>query len=76
MLRAKLGKIRESYKKDSFTLILSKVLAMKYANIFTLAFQKFNLLLPLNNTVVVAQSVRAVDCGSTGRGFETHHPPQ
>ena len=29
----------------------------------------------MNYTVVVAQSVRAVDCGSTGRGFETHHPP-
>ena len=26
-------------------------------------------------TVVVAQSVRASDCGSEGRGFETHHPP-
>ena len=24
---------------------------------------------------VVAQSVRASDCGSEGRGFETHHPP-
>ena len=26
--------------------------------------------------VVVAQLVRASDCGSEGRGFETHHPPQ
>ena len=25
---------------------------------------------------VVAQLVRASDCGSEGRGFETHHPPQ
>ena len=25
--------------------------------------------------VVVAQFVRASDCGSEGRGFETHHPP-
>ena len=24
---------------------------------------------------VVAQLVRASDCGSEGRGFETHHPP-
>ena len=26
-------------------------------------------------TVDVAQLVRASDCGSEGRGFETHHPP-
>ena len=26
--------------------------------------------------VVVAQLVRASDCGSEGRGFEPHHPPQ
>jgi hypothetical protein len=26
-------------------------------------------------TVVVAQLVRALDCGSRGRGFEPHHPP-
>ncbi len=25
---------------------------------------------------VVAQLVRASDCGSEGRGFETHHPPK
>ena len=27
------------------------------------------------DTVVVAQLVRASDCGSEGRGFEPHHPP-
>lgn len=27
------------------------------------------------NTEVVAQLVRALDCGSRGRGFETLHPP-
>ena len=26
--------------------------------------------------VIVAQLVRASDCGSEGRGFETHHSPQ
>ena len=26
--------------------------------------------------VVVAQLVRALDCGSRGRGFETHQAPQ
>ena len=26
--------------------------------------------------VVVAQLVRASDCGSDGRGFESHLPPQ
>ena len=26
--------------------------------------------------VVVAQLVRASDCGSEGRGFETPHPPK
>ncbi len=25
--------------------------------------------------VIVAQLVRASDCGSEGRGFETHHSP-
>lgn len=25
--------------------------------------------------VVVAQLVRALDCGSRGRGFKSHHPP-
>jgi hypothetical protein len=27
------------------------------------------------NMVAVAQSVRALDCGSKGRGFESHLPP-
>ena len=27
-------------------------------------------------TVIVAQLVRASDCGSEGRGFETHHSPK
>lgn len=29
-----------------------------------------------NNTVVVAQLVRASDCGSEGRRFEPGHPPE
>ncbi len=29
----------------------------------------------LKNTVVLAQLVRAPDCGSGGRGFEPHIPP-
>jgi hypothetical protein len=29
-----------------------------------------------NNTVVVAQLVRASDCGSEGRGFKSHLPPK
>ncbi len=29
-----------------------------------------------DNAVGVAQEVRAPDCGSGGRGFESHHPPQ
>ncbi len=28
------------------------------------------------HVVGVAQLVRAPDCGSGGRGFESHHPPQ
>ncbi len=31
---------------------------------------------PRNNMVDVAQLVRALDCGSKGRGFEPHHLPQ
>ena len=40
-------------------------------------FGKINelLIFALLNTEVVAQLVRASDCGSEGRGFETLHPP-
>ena len=31
--------------------------------------------MPPQSTVVVAQLVRALDCGSRGRGFEPHLPP-
>lgn len=31
---------------------------------------------PKNKMVVVAQSVRASDCGSEGRGFESRLPPK
>ena len=34
------------------------------------------LLAVLKIAVGVAQVVRAPDCGSGGRGFESHHPPQ
>ena len=34
-----------------------------------------NFALRETDTVVVAQLVRASDCGSEGRGFEPHHPP-
>ena len=34
------------------------------------------LFLRRNQTVVVAQLVRAPDCGSGGRGFEPRHPPK
>ena len=35
---------------------------------------QFSLNLP-SQMVVVAQLVRALDCGSRGRGFEPRHPP-
>lgn len=35
----------------------------------------FVLLSTRKNTVVLAQLVRAPDCGSGGRGFEPHIPP-
>lgn len=39
-------------------------------------FVNLKYFVPLHlHTVVVAQQVRAVDCGSTGRGFEPHLPP-
>ena len=31
---------------------------------------------PLYDTVVIAQLVRATDCGSVGRGFESRFPPE
>lgn len=41
------------------------------------AFRKNKILSlpPQKYTVVVVQSVRTSDCGSEGRGFESHHPP-
>ena len=36
----------------------------------------FCLFLRLEKMVVVAQLVRASDCGSEGRGFEPHQPPE
>jgi hypothetical protein len=38
-------------------------------------FFKFNSLFLRSLTVVVAQLVRASDCGSEGRRFEPGHPP-
>ena len=38
-------------------------------------FDFISLFLPIN-TVIVAQLVRASDCGSEGRGFEPRHPPE
>jgi hypothetical protein len=37
-------------------------------------FHNYSLDLP-SQMVVVAQLVRALDCGSRGRGFEPRHPP-
>ena len=34
-----------------------------------------NKILTTTSMVAVAQLVRAPDCGSGGRGFETHQPP-
>ena len=34
------------------------------------------LIFAARKTVVVAQLVRASDCGSEGRGFEPHQPPE
>jgi hypothetical protein len=42
-----------------------------------LLFRQNVLFLPLlRNMVVLAQLVRASDCGSEGRGFEPHIPPK
>ncbi len=38
-------------------------------------FERSSLSLQLENMEVVAQSVRASDCGSEGRGFEPRLPP-
>ena len=35
-----------------------------------------DIFLPSLKTVAIAQLVRASDCGSEGRGFEPHWPPQ
>ncbi len=47
------------------------------SKLFNLLKKMKKLLLQSQNyTVVVAQSVRASDCDSEGRGFEPHHPPK
>jgi hypothetical protein len=38
--------------------------------------KQFSTTFALSNTVVVAQLVRAPDCGSGGRRFEPGHPPK
>ena len=49
---------------------------MKYILIFYSVFEGVFTEHPLLFTMVaVAQLVRAPDCGSGGRGFETHQPP-
>lgn len=42
---------------------------------FTISFKSIIFAAP-NNMVVLAQLVRASDCGSEGRGFEPHIPPE
>lgn len=42
---------------------------------FTISFKIVIFAAP-NNMVVLAQLVRASDCGSEGRGFEPHIPPE
>ncbi len=37
--------------------------------------QKLKITFAASNMVVLAQLVRAPDCGSGGRGFEPHIPP-
>lgn len=45
-------------------------------NVFAKESIYLNFAFPEIYTVVVAQLVRASDCGSEGRGFEPHHPPE
>jgi hypothetical protein len=59
---------------DNFSLLIplrSPVLPYEISNS---RISYFSLNLP-SQTVVVAQLVRALDCGSRGRGFEPRHPP-
>jgi hypothetical protein len=46
-----------------------------YMQLVALRVKENFIFAPSNYTVGVAQLVRASDCGSEGRGFETHHPP-
>ena len=47
------------------------------ANVYTLInLICINIIYLSKFMVVVAQLVRALDCGSRGRGFESHHPPK
>lgn len=44
--------------------------------LFSLAYIKNTLYICTPKMVVVAQLVRALDCDSRGRRFETDHPPK
>lgn len=48
-------------------------LTKKYSNDYELQDLIY---LRSQKTVVIAQSVRALDCGSRGRGFDPHCPPK
>ncbi len=58
--------------------MIDKYLLKNHAEIKKIFARRFKnrTFVALKNTVVLAQSVRAPDCGSGGRGFEPHIPPQ
>lgn len=49
---------------------------LKFFSIFGANDEKFSIFALEFYTVVVAQLVRATDCGSVGRGFESRLPPE
>ena len=56
--------------------IVTKICGARFCqNVFAKESIYLNFALQEINVVVVAQLVRASDCGSEGRGFEPHHPP-
>ena len=57
-------------------LVVEKKIMRSGIDIFDETFLSLRRFIRKHYTVVVAQPVRASDCGSEGRGFEPHLPPR
>ena len=62
--------IMNNLKKNQFSTFHFQLLLLSLQRI-----RKRLLIFPVSYMVLIAQLVRALDCGSKGRGFESHSSP-